>query len=177
MKWSNNPADLNSPSQTVGFGGGCYWCTEAVFLSLKGVSHVTPGWIQSVAPDNADSEAVLVTFCPQHITLKQLIEVHLSTHSSTGTHTKRKQYRSAVYAFNPSQLEKSQEVLDGFIAETPEIITRALPFARFKASKEQYHNYYYANPSRPFCENIIAPKLTKMKDQFEDRFQTFKEKS
>src|SRR3954451_12716902 len=87
----------------IGFGGGCHWCTEAVFLSLKGVEQVEQGWIASQPPYDAFSEAVVVTYDPLVITLTDLITIHLHTHASTSNHSMRQKYRSAVYWFDAEE--------------------------------------------------------------------------
>lgn len=74
----------------IGFGGGCHWCTEAVFQSLKGVKSVQQGWIASKNEHFEFSEAVIVDFDPSSIPLKVLIEIHLHTHKSTSEHSMRK---------------------------------------------------------------------------------------
>lgn len=84
----------------VGFGGGCHWCTEAVFQSLVGVIKVEQGFIAPLEVRNAFSEAVVVHFNQDEIGLKNLIEIHLRTHNSTSAHSMRDKYRSAIYAFD-----------------------------------------------------------------------------
>ena len=83
----------------IGFGGGCHWCTEAVFQSLIGVEKVEQGFVASFNLHNELSEAVIVHFNHKRISLQTLIEIHLLTHSSTSDHAMRKKYRSAIYTF------------------------------------------------------------------------------
>jgi len=90
-------------SSKIGFGGGCHWCTEAVFQSLKGVRSVAQGFIASTEKNSSFSEAVIVFYDAAIITLKDLIEIHLHTHNSTSNHRFRKKYRSAVYYFEKRQ--------------------------------------------------------------------------
>lgn len=90
----------------IGFGGGCHWCTEAVFQSLKGVKSVAQGWIASEGKASTFSEAVMVAYDPLKIPLKVLVEIHLRTHKSTSNHSMRKKYRSAVYVFNDEDKDK-----------------------------------------------------------------------
>jgi len=89
----------------VAFGGGCYWCTEAVFQSLIGVEKVAQGFISSEGKNDSFSEAVIVYF-NEKITLKTLIEIHLHTHKSTKEHSMRTKYRSAIYYFTKEQKKK-----------------------------------------------------------------------
>lgn len=153
----------------IGFGGGCHWCTEAVFQSLIGVSQVDQGWIKSQNEADSFSEAVIVHYNPQIIPLSVLIEIHLRTHKSTVDHTMRKKYRSAIYVFSKPEeqtvLDHLYQLKDQF--KSP-IITQVLPFVEFKPSDEDFKNYYYKNPQKPFCETYIAPKLNLLLKQFTD---------
>jgi len=146
--------------QKIAFGGGCHWCTEAVFQSLVGVKDVAQGWVQSIGENNTFSEAVVVSFDPNVIPLKVLVEIHLHTHKSTVQHSMRKKYRSAIYYYNQSQQEAVSEMLSELQANFEDsIITQVLPFMAFKASRSAITNYYYSNPQKPFCEQFINPKL------------------
>jgi peptide-methionine (S)-S-oxide reductase len=153
--------------EKIAFGGGCHWCTEAVFQSLIGVHHVTQGWVQSTEVNNTFSEAVIVQFDANTIPLKILTEIHLRTHKSTVQHSMRKKYRSAVYYFDAAQEETIIKILsdlqDGFDST---IITQVLPFVAFKPSQDDFTNYYYSNPNKPFCEQYIHPKLKLLLREF-----------
>jgi len=163
----NNSIDnsIDSAVKQIGLSGSCYWCTEAIFLSLRGVTKVEQGWLSSVADDDWFSEGIIVTFMPDVISLKNLIAIHLHTHSSTKAHSMRDKYRSAVYAMEPYQMTeiKHNLALLQHEFELP-LITRAYAFNQFKPSDESMQNYYYSDPQRPFCENIITPKLKKLLD-------------
>ena len=152
---------------TIGFGGGCHWCTEAVFLSLKGVQQVEQGWIASEPPCDAFSEAVIVTYDPAIITLADLIAIHLHTHAATSNHSMRHKYRSAVYWFDAAEEPLIKEIIGGLQSHFSDpIITQVLPFGNFKVSSPEYRNYYYANPEKPFCTLYIHPKLELLKKKF-----------
>ena len=94
----------------IALGGGCHWCTEAVFQSLKGVVSVEQGYIASLVKHSAFSEGVIVHFNANIISLKTLIEIHLYTHKSTSNHSMREKYRSAIYVFSKSQNDKVEVV-------------------------------------------------------------------
>lgn len=151
----------------VAFGGGCHWCTEAVFQSLKGVALVEQGYIASTGEETSFSEAVIVHFNSEVISLKILIEIHLLTHKSTSDHSMRKKYRSAVYTFSVRQTKDAEKIittLQGKFAER--LITKIHPFSCFKPSREELQNYYYKNPEKPFCERYIDPKLNLLLKNF-----------
>ncbi|MGC1514621.1 MAG: peptide-methionine (S)-S-oxide reductase, partial [Maribacter sp.] len=146
--------------QKIGFGGGCHWCTEAVFLSLKGIVKVEQGFI---APkDNLAhfSEAVIIHFRESEISLKNLIAIHLHTHSSTSNHSMRATYRSAVYYIDAEQKRDSLVHIEELQSDFDRtIITQVIPFGAFQPSKEEFQNYYYKDTEKPFCENHISPKI------------------
>ena len=151
----------------IALGGGCHWCTEAVFQSLIGVSKVEQGYVASVGDTGAFSEAVIVHFDAEIISLKMLIEVHLHTHKSTSDHSMRSKYRSAVYVFSDEQGKEAHLIIDRFQKKFGnKLITRVLVFDLFKPSREQITNYYYKNPMKPFCERFIEPKLELLLQKF-----------
>ena len=154
----------------IGFGGGCHWCTEAVFQFVKGVSKVEQGWISSTGKDEAYSEAVLLEFNPEEISLEDLVAIHLSTHSSFSNHPMRKKYRSAIYYFTSGQQESLSKII-GRLQESFEkkLVTRILPFADFKINKEEYLNYYQKNNENSFCAIYIEPKLGIVFTHFSDK--------
>ncbi|MDD9908223.1 MAG: peptide-methionine (S)-S-oxide reductase [Ahrensia sp.] len=153
--------------QRIGLGGGCHWCTEAVFQSLKGVERVEQGFIRSLPPHESWSEAVIVHFDSGLIGLRSLIDIHLRTHASTSNHSMRGKYRSAVYAFDDEQFEPAQELLTHLASGFDEpLVTNALLFKGFKPSDERFHNYYETDPQRPFCRAYIDPKLKLLRERF-----------
>lgn len=154
-------------TERIGLGGGCHWCTEAVFQALRGVSAVEQGFVASVPPDDAFSEAVIATFDPDALPLDVLLEVHLRTHSSTSQHKLRGKYRSAVYAADDAQAERARAALARLQAgfDRP-LVTRVLPLIEFRPSEERFRNYYAADPERPFCRTYIEPKLADLRRRF-----------
>jgi len=151
----------------IGFGGGCHWCTEAVFQSLRGVDRVEQGFICSAPPHDAWSEAVIVHFEPARISLATLIEVHLRTHAATRRHSLRGKYRSAVYAFDDDQAEAARRVLDDLQAGFDQpLVTRVLPFRGFRPSEARFRDYYRSDPQRPFCQRFIDPKLALLRREY-----------
>ena len=144
----------------IGLGGGCHWCTEAVLQVVPGVMKVEQGYIASEGEAAAFSEAVIVQFDTEVVSLKQLIRLHLQTHHSTSSHSFRKKYRSAVYYFQPEEGEESLKILEQLQRDfEKKIITEILPFRSFRASRESLQNYYKKNPEAPFCSKYIEPKL------------------
>ena len=148
----------------IALGGGCHWCTEAVFQQLKGVYNVQQGYIASTGENNNLSEGILFEYNPEEISLERLIYVHLSTHKSTSNHSFRKKYRSAVYYFSDVQEKQLTNTIASLQKKFNEkIITKVLAFVEFKASRESIQNYYTKNPDSPFCKRYIIPKLDLIK--------------
>lgn len=156
----------------IALGGSCYWCMEAVFQSLTGVAHVEQGFVAATPAEPGDerfSEAVIVHFDPARLPLAVVLEIHLHTHRSTANHSRRDNYRSAVYTFDDIQAAEVAALLERLGGEfDAPLVTRVLPFAAFKPSKVEYHNYFYTRPERPFCERYIAPKLKVLLERFGD---------
>jgi len=149
----------------IGFGGGCHWCTEAVFQSLRGVTKVSQGWIASTEPNDAFSEAVIVEYSDE-ITIDELVQIHLLTHSSSSLHSMRDKYRSAVYYFDESQRNGIENRIARSSAEDrTDYITRVLPFADFRENREDQLQYYLKNKNAPFCQTYIHPKLKMIRER------------
>ena len=155
--------------QMIAFGGGCHWCTEAVFQQVKGVISVHQGFVRSLPPDDTWSEAADLYFDPEIIGLGDLLAVHLATHASTANHQMRGKYRSAVYTTTAEQNAEIEGALDQAKADTGlDFVTRVLPHMGFKPSDERFHDYYSTDPERPFCRTYIDPKLAKLRVHFAD---------
>ena len=151
----------------IGFGGGCHWCTEAVFQSLKGVEKVDQGFVASIGENHSFSEAVIVYFDAEEISANTLVEIHLHTHKSSSNHSMRDKYRSAIYAFSETQKEEAITILNDFQKQFDhKLITQVLSFKAFRPSADDFMNYYYSNPEKPFCKVYIQPKLRLLLQKF-----------
>lgn len=200
-------------TEILGFSGGCYWCMEAVFRSLRGVMKVLRGWItprdrvmvDSVLVNGVLTESVLVWFDPDVIPIESLVAIHQLTHNSSSSHVRRSRYPSAVYVYHGEQycaVEKALNelalqndnrnhvqalqhrqaslsqptaisapvTLSSQIASSTRMVspprmllmTQILMIRRFTSSDPGMHDYYYANPDRPFCNAYITPKLSRL---------------
>ncbi|PHI18662.1 peptide methionine sulfoxide reductase [Lewinellaceae bacterium SD302] len=159
----------------LAFGGGCHWCTEAVFDHLTGVERVEQGWISSLGPDAAFSEAVIVHFNAEEIGIAALVGVHLHTHSATNAHQLRGRYRSAVYTFSETQIEVCRRALKVWQQDFDRpLLTRVLPFVAFRESLPEHLDYYRNDPERPFCRRYIRPKLKLVEERFADLLKSGK---
>ena len=158
---------MSAELRRIGFGGGCHWCTEAVFASLRGVERVEQGFICAEAPDDSFSEGVVVTFRPDEISLGDLSEIHLRTHSCASNHAMRGKYRSAIYAMNEVQARAARKVLTELAPEFGAfLVTRVLRFRAFRASDERFQRYAEKNAGGPFCTTYIDPKLALIRREY-----------
>ena len=158
---------MTESTTKIGFGGGCHWCTEAVFQSLRGVTSVDQGWIKSNDPYNFYAEAVVVHFNPVEINLIILISIHLSTHSCTSDHSMREKYRSAVYFFNDAQGKCISSILSDLqVGYEDPILTKVLPCQAFKINEEKYLDYHKKHAGNQFCQRYIEPKISLLKKEY-----------
>lgn len=156
----------------IGFGGGCHWCTEAVFAALRGVSDVNQGFIKSEPPHDNWSEAIRLQFYPSVIPLKTLIEINLRTHASTSAHKLRGKYRSAVYVGDKKAETTARQALEMLAPDfDAPLVTRIMPMKGFRASPQRYQNYADKNANGPFCTAYIDPKLAFLRKEYSDFLQ------
>ena len=158
---------MNRKIKKMAFGGGCHWCTEAVFQQISGVIQVEQGYVAATGKYADYSEGVIVHWDADKISLETLVEIHLYTHQSTSNHSMRGKYRSAIYYFADQDKIKALESIKKLKLDFgKEIITKVLLFASFKSSREEIQNYYLKGPDKPFCRNFINLKLELLKQQF-----------
>ena len=157
-----SPEPNGSAYPVAAFGGGCHWCTEAVFQHVPGVVRVEQGFAGGPPPDDALSEAARVWWDASVVTLVTLVGIHLDTHAAQSDHSMRGKYRSAVYAADAGTEEAARVALSSEAERRGPLVTRVLPLARFERSSERYRDYYRRRPDAPFCRTHIAPKLARL---------------
>lgn len=170
-------------TQTAVFAGGCFWCTEAVFLKLRGVSSVVPGYTggqvenptyeQVSGGETGHAEAIKFEFNPEEISYRDLLEVFFATHDSTTLNRQGNdvgpQYRSVIFYANEEQKQDAEKIVkelqeaDAF--QNP-IVTTIEPVGEFYEAEDYHKNYFERNQGQPYCQVIIAPKLKKFKEKF-----------
>lgn len=169
-------------------GGGCFWCTEAVFLEIEGVLKVVPGYSgghiqnpsyrQVVTGATGHAEVVQVTFDPEVITYREILEVFFTMHDPTSLDRQGAdvgpQYRSVVFYHSEAQRRTAEE----FIAEMNEtsvfdvpIVTRVEPFTEFYEAEDYHRNYYERNRRQGYSRYVIEPKLRKVEKEFKERIR------
>lgn len=170
-------------------GGGCFWCTEAVFKMLRGIISVEPGYTGGTVPnptyeqvctgDTGHAECVRVEFNPKEITYRDILTVFFGSHDPT---TKNRQgndigtqYRSVIFYSSFEQ----KKIAEDFIAELnssnhigERIVTELEPLGQFYIAENYHKDYYERNQNAPYCELVINPKLEKVQKQFADLLKT-----
>ena len=164
------------------FGGGCFWCTEAVFLSLKGVESVisgyaggrieNPSYEQICNGDTEHAEVIQINFDDQQIDFKQLLDVFFATHDPTTLNRQGNdvgtQYRSVIYFENAEQQQQASDYIDSLKADGLNIVTELSPVPTFYPAEDYHQNFYAPNPSQGYCNFAIPPKLMKLRSKFND---------
>lgn len=170
-------------TQTAVFAGGCFWCTEAVFLKLRGVSSVLPGYtgghVQNPTYEQVSSgttghaEAIKFEFNPEEISYRDLLEVFFATHDPTTLNQQGNdvgpQYRSVIFYADDEQKHLAEEIvteLQEAKAFPNPIVTTIEPLGEFYEAEDYHKNYFERNQGQPYCQVIIAPKLKKFKEKF-----------
>jgi peptide-methionine (S)-S-oxide reductase len=164
------------------FGGGCFWCTEAVFLQLKGVSAVTSGYAgghvqqptyeQICNGDTQHAEVIMIDYDEAQISFTQLLDVFFATHDPTTLNRQGNdvgtQYRSVIYYLNEEQRVQAQQRIDALKADGLNIVTELSPAPVFYPAEDYHQNFFARNPSQGYCNLAIPPKLMKLRSKFQD---------
>ena len=168
------------------FGGGCFWCTEAVFQQLKGVTEVKSGYSGGdiVNPTYREvcsgmtghAEVIEVTYNPNEISYEDLLKIHLTTHNPTTLNRqggdRGTQYRSVIFYKNDDEkaiAEKTIETVQAVFDN--KIVTEIAPFQAFFTAEKKHQNYYNDNSNRRYCKAVIDPKLQKFKILYKDKLK------
>ena len=170
------------------FAGGCFWCTEAVFLELNGVKSVVSGYIggKTVNPtyteickgDTGHAEAIAITFDPQKISYGTLLEIFFATHDPTTLNQQGNdigtQYRSEIFYHNEAQKQLSQAYIDLMTQENTfgsPIVTKISPASKFYEAEAYHQNYYNQNKTQGYCSYVITPKIEKLKKRYKEKLK------
>lgn len=169
--------------KTIVFGGGCFWCTEAVFKMLKGVESVTPGYAGGTVPNptyeqvctgkTGHAEATRVVYNPEAISLQDLLTVFFASHDPTTPNRQGNdvgtQYRSVVLYTDQAQKEETEAFIAKLNASSKEgvpIVTEVKPLNAFYEAEEYHKDYFARNPQQAYCQIVINPKLQKVQEGF-----------
>lgn len=177
-----------SKMDTATFGAGCFWCTEAVFQSLKGVYKVTSGYSgghkenptyeEVCTGTTGHAEVSQIVFNPAEITFDELLQVFWRTHDPTSLNRQGNdvgtQYRSVIFYHSEKQKESAEyykeQITQENIWDKP-IVTEITAFTKFYPAEDYHQNYYNNNPGQGYCSFVITPKVEKFKKLFADRLK------
>jgi peptide-methionine (S)-S-oxide reductase len=165
------------------FGGGCFWCVEAVFQQLKGVTSVVSGYAggdvenptygQVTSGKTGHAEVCQISFDPEHISYEELLEVFFETHDPTTLNRQGNdvgtQYRSVIFYHNEEQREASKGAkarIDESGTWTNPVVTEIVPYTEFYRAEDYHQNYFKQNPDQAYCRYVIRPKLDKFEKVF-----------
>lgn len=163
------------------FAGGCFWCTEAIFQGLKGVTSVLPGYsggkvvnptYEQVCDGNTGhAEATEIEFDPAIIPFTVLLEVFFATHDPTTMNRQGNdvgpQYRSVIFYTSPEQKQQAEEYVKAAQKDFDRpIVTTIEPLDKFYVAENYHQNYFNNNKNQPYCQAVINPKLKKFREKF-----------
>ena len=175
-------------NETAIFAGGCFWCTEAVFLELKGVQNVLPGYIGGKTQNptyeevcsgySGHAEAIKIVFDPKTISFGELLEVFFATHDPTTINRQGadvgSQYRSEIFTTNDSQREIAMayiQLLNDENTFEKKIVTKVSNAPTFYVAEDYHKNYYNQNKDKSYCSYVITPKIDKVRKTFKDKLK------
>ncbi len=167
--------------QTAIFGGGCFWCTEAVFKILRGVKTVIPGYAggnvdnptyhQVSAGVTGHAEVIKIEFDPTEISYENLLTVFFASHDPTTVNRQGNdvgtQYRSIILYTSEEQKSVAEKLIKELGA-----VTELKPFEKFYEAEDYHRDYYASNPGNQYCEIVINPKLEKVQAKFAELLKT-----
>lgn len=170
------------------FAGGCFWCTEAVFLDIKGVEKVVSGYIggKTKNPTYKDictgetghAEAIQITFNPNEVAYEDLLEIFFATHDPTTLNRQGAdvgtQYRSEIFYHSEAQKTKAENYIQLLEKEklySKKVVTKVSSATIFYPAEEYHQNYYNQNSSQGYCQMVIAPKLEKLRKYYKSKLK------
>ncbi len=180
---TNSASSGTKATEIATFGGGCFWCTEAVFDEVVGVTDVVSGYTggQLANPSYDDicagttghAEVIRVTFDPAVITYAEILEIFFATHDPTTLNKqgadRGTQYRSAIFVHSPAQSEIAANTIAKLNAEkiwSSPIVTEATNAAIFYPAEEYHQEFFKRNPNQGYCMAVVSPKLSKFRLKF-----------
>jgi peptide-methionine (S)-S-oxide reductase len=164
-------------------GGGCFWCTEAVFVAVKGIDDVESGYCnghtahpsyeQVCSGSTGHNEVVKLVFDPVHISLREILEIFFVIHDPTTLNRQGNdsgtQYRSGIYFSTPAQeaiaRDLIRELTDSGVYSRP-VVTEVLPLANYWPAEDYHQDYFEKNPHQGYCMAVAAPKVAKFRKTF-----------
>ena len=170
-------------SQTIVLGGGCFWCTEAVYVKVKGVTDVEsgysnghverPSYEQVCTGDTGHNEVVKLTYDPAQISLRQILEIFFVIHDPTTLNRQGAdsgtQYRSGIYYTTPEQKQVAEDMIRQMTQEKlfgKAIVTEVLALSNYWPAEEYHQDFFEKNPYQGYCMAVAGPKVAKFRKTF-----------
>ena len=178
----------SSRTEVATLGGGCFWCLEAVYQELRGVEKVESGYSGGDVPNptyrqvcsetTGHAEVVQVTFDPDEVSYRDILEVYFTIHDPTTLNRQGAdvgtQYRSVIFYHTEEQKRTAEEVISEIESEgiwNSPIVTEVVPLDEFYVAEDYHQNYFRNNGFQPYCQVIIAPKVAKFRKQHLERLK------
>lgn len=179
---------MNDSVQVATFAGGCFWCTEAVFLEVKGVEKIVSGFTGGFVKNPAyrevcnettgHAEGIQITFNPKEVAYEDLLEIFFATHDPTTLNKQGAdvgtQYRSAIFYHSKEQKEKAEKYIQLIEKEklyANPIVTQVEEAGVFYLAEDYHQNYYNQNKEQGYCQYVIAPKLDKLRKYYKSKLK------
>lgn len=180
--------NLEEGKEVATFAGGCFWCTEAVFLEIKGVEKVVSGYTGGTIKNpsyreigtgtTGHAEAIEIIYDPKLVQYKDLLEIFFSSHNPTTLNRQGAdvgtQYRSEIFYHSEAQKKEAEEYIALIEKEklyNDPIVTVVSPAVVFYVAEEYHQNYYNQNKSQGYCQMVIAPKLEKLRKYYKSKLK------
>jgi peptide-methionine (S)-S-oxide reductase len=177
---------MPSTPQTIVLGGGCFWCTEAVFVKVRGVTDVESGYCngETLQPSyeqvctgrTGHNEVVKLEYDPEAISLREILEIFFVIHDPTTLNRQGNdsgtQYRSGIYFTTPAQQEEAEAMLRQMNQDKlfgGPIVTEVLPLSNYSPAEDYHQDFFEKNPTQGYCMAVAAPKVDKFRKTFKDR--------
>ncbi len=188
MNQQSLSASASADRQVATLGAGCFWCTEAVFLGLKGVEKVVSGYAggtvahptyeQVCTGKTGHAEVSQITFDPKVISFKEILQVYFTMHDPTTLNRQGAdvgtQYRSVIFYNDEEQKRVAEEVIKEIQAEKiwdAPIVTQVTPLQAFYPAEDYHQNYFALHGEQPYCRVVIAPKVAKFRAHFSEKLK------
>ena len=179
---------VSEPVAQVTLGGGCFWCIEAVLVPLCGVQQVVSGYMGGSVPNptyeqvctgsTGHAEVVQVSFDPEILPLRDLLQIFLTLHDPTTLNRQGAdvgtQYRSAIFCYSTDQQTVAAEVIAEMTRAalfTQPIVTQVVPAETFYPAESYHQSYFERNPTQPYCQAVVAPKVAKLRTLYLEKLR------
>lgn len=175
--------------ETAIFAGGCFWCTEAFFTDIKGVTKVESGYIGGKTENptykevcggyTGHAEAIKITFNPAEVAYEDLLEIFFATHDPTTLNRQGAdvgtQYRSEIFYTSDAQKTKAENFIKLLTDQNifdKKIVTKVTAAPKWYPAEDYHQDYYANNPNQPYCQAVIAPKLAKLQKNYKSKLKS-----